>query len=78
MIKVNDMKPEDIKLANAIQNACNPLAVINELLKMAKAFNGGHDSLNNYPPYLAVLGKLCDLANVSHDTERCYGKLPLE
>lgn len=75
------MRPKDIKLANEIQSACNPVAVAGAMHKMLLEWRefapNGWEDLNNYPPYLAILGKLCDMARVEHDSIRCYMSLPL-
>lgn len=58
------------EIAWAIQNACNPLGVANELLRQMKAFQEtaeykGTNSLRDDPALRAIAYKLADLFSVA-------------
>ena len=58
------------KDAKDLQDACNPIAVANYLVRASKVVSndkGGFDALREDPYIRAIVGKLCDLYNIDHD-----------
>jgi hypothetical protein len=54
-----------------IQDACNPIAVANYLVRASKVVDNHHgkgfDALRQDPYIKAIIGKLCSLYGIDHD-----------
>lgn len=57
--------------AEQIQDACNPIAVTNYLVRAQKCVDNHHgkgfDALRQDPYIKAIIGKLCSLYGIDHD-----------
>lgn len=57
--------------AEQIQDACNPIAVANYLVRASKTVDnhhgGGFDALRKDPYIKLIIGKLCSLYGIDHD-----------
>jgi hypothetical protein len=70
-----DLNKENVEY---IQSACNPVAVANLLAKWTKEVadtQGGHPAVVKNELLRAVVGKLCDMYGIEHDSMFTYEAL---
>lgn len=65
--------------SEAIQNACNPIAVAQTYRAIVRSLmdlkiTPGMNQASKHPASRAVLGKLCDMSSMDHDSA-CYTEL---
>lgn len=61
-----------------IQSACNPVAIANQLAKWSSEVSqtqGGHPAVVSNELLRAVVGKLCDMYGINHDSQFTYSAI---